>query len=231
MAGSKRHIILVHGGGGAVQDMAPFAEKIGDRMVARGFNLLGHGGRAIPEEYDVHDMADELAKNIVKSELTGSVIFGYCFGGTVVLNMISRYPGIVDGAALLAAPYLFEERTISHLEHIASREFIERNPLRVRERLEKHGENWPELLAKNRIMYQKMREKPAVDLDLVSKINFPVLIMAPTADPVVRFEEGRDLSLKIANSKLVTMQGSAHPQEILPYTQIADHLCSFFDCR
>ena len=227
--GRENVIVLVHGGGGNAHEMQPFADAIQPRMECIGLTLIGHGGRPIPAGYTLDDMADDLAANIRRTGLKQPFLFGYCGGAIAVLNLLTRYHGIAKGAVLLGPRYRFDEDVIRHYTHLLSEDFLLRpGSLLAKGFEETQGPRWIEVARNQRRMFEALRERPAIDQSRLAAIDCPVMVIGPTDDPLTTFAEAQNLVRAIPRAELLKLNGPAHPPQLLPYPQIADHTVRFF---
>lgn len=221
-------MVLVHGGGGCAREMAPFAEAIQPQMRCAGLNLLGHGGRPIPASYSIDEMADDLAESIVRAGLKGSFLFGYCAGALASLNLLTRHQNIVRGAILLAPRYRYDPAVLAHCLYLVSEERLTRPDfLRAKQYEEAQGPRWLEVARNNREMYARFSQQQPINEALLSRIDCPVMVIGPTKDPLTTHQEAIDLVNQIPRGALLTMHGSAHPVEALPFAQIAEQALRF----
>lgn len=228
-AATKRDtMVLVHGGGGWAKEMLPIAEAIEPRMKCVGLNLLGHGGRPLPDGYSIDDMADDLAENIVSAGLNKPFVFAYCMGGLITLNLLTRHPGLFSAAILLAPRYRFSEEAIDHALYLITDERLARPDMPLTKSFkEAHGPLWKGVVANNRKLMDSFRRKPPVDESLFSSIECPVMVIGPTSDPLMTSEESRILAEQIPRSRLAVLQGSAHPLSMIPFDNVADAAVDF----
>ena len=102
----ERPLILLHGGFGAVESMAPILSKLsaGRRVVP--VELQAHGHTADinrPLRYEL--MADDIAALIGHLGAGPADVMGYSLGGGVAARTAIQYPDLVNRLVLVSVPY------------------------------------------------------------------------------------------------------------------------------
>lgn len=153
--GSGEPLILLHGGIGAGEMMAPVVPGLeaGRRVVV--VDLQGHGRTADIDRPLRHEqMADDVAALIAHLGLERADVMGYSLGGEVALRTAIQHPGLVRRLVLVSVAF---RRDGSFPEVVAAMDgftaeaagFLEQGPLyEVYSRLAPRPEDWPRLIAK-----------------------------------------------------------------------------------
>lgn len=223
-------LMLVHGAGGASHEMRFIAAVMRRHMNCLGMTLLGHGKRPIPDGYTMDEIADDLASSIRPADKKKPFIFGFCMGATATLNMLTRHHGLVQGAILLANRYRYDENAVNHRLHIISEERLARTETGLANAYQAaHGDAWPEVVKNNRRLYSNYLEQSPVDENRLAGIDCPVLIIGPNADPLTTPAEATDLARAIPRSRLMMINGSAHPLRQVPHKLIEFEVLRFCD--
>ena len=98
-------VVLVHGGGGSLDDWQPWIERMQDHYRFVTVDLPGHGltDQLAKEEMHSTRFGDFLNEFITKLELENFVIGGHSFGGESVLHYLTNYPVKAEGLILVAS--------------------------------------------------------------------------------------------------------------------------------
>jgi pimeloyl-ACP methyl ester carboxylesterase len=221
-------LIMMHGGRVSLRQMVPLSRKIEPRMKCKAFNLQGHGGRPIPQHASMDAMADDLAANIRNSGLRKPFIFGHCWGGLAVLNMLSRYPDIVSGAVFAGLRFRYDAEAIAFGQYLGSEEYLAREEtFLVRTAKQAHGKGWRDVIAYATRMSESFAETDPVDETLIAAIDCPVLILAAAEDSIAPAKQSLELSRMIMGSQLVVFNGTCHPLAAAPLDLIATKTANF----
>ena len=78
-------MIFLHGANSATVELAPFVEAMRPYAAVRTPDLLGHGGRPIPERIAMRELADDVEAWMDREAIQSDVIGGYSIGGTLAL--------------------------------------------------------------------------------------------------------------------------------------------------
>jgi pimeloyl-ACP methyl ester carboxylesterase len=153
--GSGDPLVVLHGGIGAGEQMAPLAQGLtGGRRVVL-VDLQGHGRTAdIDRPFRPELMADDIAALIEHLGAERADLLGYSLGGEVALRTAIQHPARVRRLVLVSIAL---RRDGSHPEVVAAMEgftpelapMLEQGPLyELYSRLAPRPEDWPVLIAK-----------------------------------------------------------------------------------
>ncbi len=221
--------ILIHGASASHLEMRPIAKLLQPIMNSHAVDLLGHGGRPIPEQFLFSDLVEDLLRMIEEVPNGPHYLFGYSFGGLIALEAARRKPELVKGIVGLVLKHVYDEETIRHITHIANPDRVRRpgNPrLRVQEQY--HGlENWAKVLLNNRALFQSFFDAPPLSHEALTTINTPVLLLSGEQDPLVSVRETRSLAGLLPNARVGLFPGPAHPLEQVPKLQVKHAVLNF----
>jgi pimeloyl-ACP methyl ester carboxylesterase len=153
--GSGEPLVLLHGGFGATELMAPIVPALaaGRRVIA--VDLQGHGRTAdVDRPLRPELMADDIAALIEHLGLERADVMGYSLGGLVALRTAIQHPGRVRNVVLVSVAF---RRDGSHPDVVeqmnsmtpAIADVLKESPLyELYSRLGPRVEDWPRLVAK-----------------------------------------------------------------------------------
>lgn len=211
-------IVLLHGANGCGAELAPLAEPLREFGEVRAPNLLGHGGREMPERFTIRGFADDLVAWLDREGVERAWLVGYSLGGYLALHLARHHPGRVLGACAIAMKYVMDEETVKRWTYLAQPERLRRpgNP-RAAELDRAHApRDWTPITLANAQLFRDMGAEPAlVDADLEA-ITRPVLLVNSNRDPLVSWDETVAVSKRIPGARLVMFYGLAHPLARVP---------------
>ncbi len=118
-AGTGRPIIFIHGVGMASAVWAPQIEAFAATNTAVAYDMLGHGGSALPpEQPGLNDYGDQLRSLMDALNLDRAVVVGHSMGALVALEFALNHPDRTLGVAALNAVY---RRTPAQREAVLER--------------------------------------------------------------------------------------------------------------
>jgi pimeloyl-ACP methyl ester carboxylesterase len=220
--GEGMPFVFQHGLGADVnQPFGLFKPPAGVRLIC--MDARGHGSSELgqPEQIAIGTFADDLAALLHHLEISRAVVGGISMGAAIALNFALRYPARVMGlvlsrAAWLDGPNPFNVKMfglVSQLIHSAG-------PLEGLVLFQASSEyaellrEFPDTAASlsNQFRHPRAREMamnlnripndaPIRDLNVLSQISAPTLILANRRDPIHPFEYGARLAEEIDNAQ------------------------------
>jgi pimeloyl-ACP methyl ester carboxylesterase len=208
--------------------MLPFAEAMTKVSVPCVLNLLGHGGRDIPERFTVHDMASDILQQMDYHAIETAYLFGYSFGGYIALYLARHAPERILGVCTLATKFVFDEHTVGLFTHLSSIDRV-RN-LQKDSMDELHpGQDWSRLVNELAQLYRELGQTPALTESDLYAITIPTLIMSAHEDQLLPWSEALRLANLIPKGQGFTFAGKAHPFNILPAPFLASVVSNWLE--
>lgn len=228
---ARAPLVLLHGSNGCAGELAPLASTLSefDLVVP---NLLGHGGRPVPEPLRFGDMVDDLAAAMDARKLGPSHLVGYSFGGSVALGLASREPERVLSVTAIATRYGWDRAVVSHVVHLTDPERLARPGNPRREQMEAaHGEDrWRQVTLANRALFASFAgEGPPLTEAEAAAIGTPALILSGDTDPLVPEAEVKRLAATLPNARFGLWPGPAHPLVNVPLVQLKYAIRAFIE--
>ena len=209
------NLIMLHGSRGTYQELLPLAKILAPACTAILPNLIGHGGREIPDTFSVRAFAEDIVRQMDQHHLDKSFIFGYSFGGYVALYLARFFPDRIYGVCSLATKVQFDAETVKLWTKLSSIERVRQ--LQTDQMNQRHpGQNWDRLVSGLSRLYVQLGSKPELGPDDWPLIEAPVLVMSADADQLVPWEESLSLSLTLPRGQGFTFSGQAHPFAAIP---------------
>ena len=183
--GAGRPLILLHGGLGSGEMLAPIMPALTERHQVIAVDLQGHGRTAdIDRPIDIRLMADDIAALIDHIGLEQPDLVGYSLGGGVALQTAVRHPAkgrrLVAASAHIRSGAIYPQMRAQQAQvNAAAAEFMKDTPMyQLYQRVAPRPGDFPRLL-------DKMGEGMAKDFDFTEEVRglqVPTLIVAADAD-------------------------------------------------
>ncbi len=216
-------LVLLHGSNSSGPEMEPLARALRPHFPLRAPNLLGHGGRVVPDGYSLEDMSADLVAWLDAERIGRCDLIGYSVGGYVALHVARHHPDRVRAVATLAAKYVFDEAAVSHVVHLSTPERLARPESPRKAEMERaHGAaNWEQVALNTCELFRRLGKKPPLDERDLSRITVPALIVSGDRDPLVPIAESRRMAELLPLARLAFFPGAAHPLAQVPIDQVA----------
>jgi pimeloyl-ACP methyl ester carboxylesterase len=221
-------VVLLHGANGTGGLLAPLAEPLRAFASIEAPDLLGPGGRPVPERFTVPAFAADLIAYLDARGVERAVFFGYSFGGYLALYLACRFPERVRALCTLAAKYVFDEAAVKHLTYLADPERLRRpgNP-RAQQLEQAHApQDWVAITNNNRRLFAELEKAPALTEADLQAIRVPALVLSADKDQIVPQAETRALA-KLLRARLGIFQGYAHPLAAVPVEMVVPAIGSW----
>lgn len=94
---SGRHIIILHGLFGTLDNWQTISRELGDRYIVTAFDLRNHGRSPHSDEFSVSVMPSDVYEMMQELRIPSAVIIGHSMGGKVAMVFSMAYPAVTDG--------------------------------------------------------------------------------------------------------------------------------------
>ncbi|MBD1381586.1 alpha/beta fold hydrolase [Metabacillus arenae] len=95
-------IVLLHGFCGSHEYFKYLIPELSKRHRVLAIDLRGHGeSSTVMNEYDINEMADDIAGILKSLEVQKAILFGHSLGGYVSLAFAEKYPDKISGLGLI----------------------------------------------------------------------------------------------------------------------------------
>ena len=226
---AKPSIVVLHGANGTATIMRPLANELRACADPISLNMLGHGGREVPESISFASLADDVIAQMDARDVKRAYVFGFSSGGTTALYLARHFPERFLGVATLAAKYIFDARTIAHWTYVADPERLSRPGNTRAEELESdhRPQDWKKVTLLNRQFFFDLEDNAPLSDDDLRAITMPALIFSSNQDQIVPLDETLALAKLIPNAKPVIFQGQCHPFHVVPIPAIVKAICNW----
>jgi pimeloyl-ACP methyl ester carboxylesterase len=226
---AKPSIVILHGANGTATIMRPLANELRTCADPISLNMLGHGGREVPESVSFASFAADVIAQMDARGVERAYIFGFSSGGTTALYLARHYPERFIGVATLAAKYLFDARTIEHWTYLCDPERLARPGNTRAEELESdhRPQDWKKVTLLNRRFFVDLAGNAPLGDDDLRAITMPALIFSSNQDQIVPLEETVALAKLMPNAKPVVFHGQCHPFHVVPIPAIVKAICNW----
>lgn len=218
-------LLLLHGSNGAASTMQALAEPLQKRtrVPVRALDLVGHGGRPVPEQFSVEDFAADVIATMDRDGIAQAVLLGYSFGGYLALHLARHHPQRIAGICTLATKLRFDARTVQHFVHLADPARLSRpgNPRAAQLAQDHHPQDWRQISERNRALFTALGAAPALTEDDLRTITAPVLVISGELDQLVPMAETKDIARLLPQSHLASFRGFGHPLAAIPLDRVS----------
>ena len=185
--GDGQHLILLHGGLGAVEMFGEVLSLLAEGRRVIGVDLQAHGGTAdVDRPMTFEAMADDVAALFSHLGLEEADVMGLWVGGSVALQTAIRHPEAVRKVVLVSAPFKRDgwyPEVLTGMAQMGSEaaEPMKETPMNLLYAgVAPRPEDWPVLLTK---LGDLLREDYDWS-DQVEALQMPVMIVVGDADSV-----------------------------------------------
>lgn len=218
-------LLLLHGANGTAATMQPLVDPLRARVTAPvlALDLLGHGGRPVPEHFSVEDFAADVIATMDRDGIAQAVLLGYSFGGYIALYLARHHPRRVAGVCTLATKLRFDANTVQHFVHLADPARLSRpgNPRAAQLAQDHHPQDWRRISENNRALFTALGAIPSLTDDDLRAITAPALVISGELDQLVTPQETLEIAGLIPRSEVATFRGFGHPLAAVPLDRVA----------
>jgi len=224
-------IVMLHGANGRGQAIQSLVEVLRPLKV-HAPDMVGHGGRALPERLSIADMAADVVNFMDSRGIPRAVAGGYSVGGYVALYVARHYPERVSGVVTLATKWIFDERTVAHLTHLADPERLSRpgNPRAAQLEAAHRPQDWRRVTEANRQLFRDLGARPPLSQDDLRAIGKPALVLSSEDDQLVPRDEAVALG-KLLGCTAGLMPGQCHPLSAVPLPAVGQAIKNWVATR
>jgi pimeloyl-ACP methyl ester carboxylesterase len=224
-------IVMLHGANGRGQAIRGLVEALAPLQVLSP-DLLGHGGRPVPERLSAAEMAADVVASMDRAGIRRAVVGGYSVGGYVALYVARHYPERVAGVVTLATKWVFDERTVAHLTHLADPERLSRpgNPRAAQLEATHQPQDWRRVTEANRQLFRDFGAHPPLTEQELRAIGKPALVLSSEDDQLVPRDEAVALG-KLLGCQAMLMPGQCHPLSAVPLPVVGKAIKSWLATR
>lgn len=218
--------VVIHGANGSSVEIEPLSEALRPYAQVHAPDLLGHGGREVPEVFTLPELAADVIAWLDRQGLARVFWVGYSVGGLLALYLARHYPERVIGVAAVAAKAVIDENTVKHWTYLASVERLSRpgNPRAAQLEKVHAPRDWRDVARANQRFFAELGKAVPLPAPDLAQIDAPVILVNSNRDPLVPWGETVALAKLLPRAKLVMFYGLAHPIGIVPVHRVAQVL-------
>lgn len=216
-------IVVLNGANGAAVEMVPLAMALSPYGQVYNPNIIGHGGRPIPERLTVEAIAADLIAFLDSKKIERAIFVGYSLGGLLSLYLARHHPERVAAIIGVAVKFIIDPATVERWVNLGDPERIARpgNPRAAELARMHHPQDWRKVTLTNNEWYRDLGARPPLSVADLQAIKTPIFLYSGKADLVVSEKEQIQLS-RLLNCPLAMYPGSMHPLRYAPLGMTAD---------
>ena len=227
----KKHILLLHGALGCVDQFQELKRILSQQFEVHAFNFDGHGGTTVTKDFSIDLFTDNVHSFIRSHDLKEVYIFGYSMGGYVALNLEHKYPGSAQKIITLGTKF-------DWFPEFAAKEVKMLNPDKIEEKVPKfanyleqlHGpENWKNVVLQTGNLMRNLGNQPLLDDQVLGSIQTEVVVLLGSLDTMVTKEESEHVSNLLPSSTLKEILDFPHQIEKVNKEQLASFITNIIN--
>ncbi len=224
-------MLLLHGVVGSAAGVRPLADALSARFDVRTPDLLGHGGRPMPDDYSVDAIVDDLLAWLDEQRLGRVRVFGYSIGGYVALRLAQRHPERVRSICTLATPATFAGPTVRYMRRLLNADRLDQlAPERVAEMTAIHApESWRRVAEADERLMLSLRDRPLLGASELGALKPPVLVMTAERELIGGVDEAQVFHRALPGAQLCILPGKAHPIGHVDLDRLVEAVVAFAD--
>ena len=217
-------LVMLHGANGSGETLLPLADALRPFAQVEAPNLIGHGGRPVPERLSVPELADDVVAYLDRRQIARAFVFGYSFGGYLALYLARHFPQRLSGICLLAVKHVLDAQTVQRWTNLADPERLRRpgNPRPAELSRTHYPQDWAAITTINRHLFEELGTNPALTEADLRSLALPALIVSSDQDQLVPLPETLALGKLIQGSRVGIFGGQAHPLLACPIPALAN---------
>jgi len=214
-AGQGEALILLHSGGMSGREWDPQIASLAQQFRVLTPDQLGHGNTPmIAEKLTIGDIGREVIELLDKLDLPKAHLVGSSMGGAVALWTTVHYPERIDKLVLFRAGYRKDANTHAGARGMADPEYWRKVGLHgwLSDIHEPQGgpEAWKTVLSRASEALDPASSDHAHDLEVLSHIVQPTLIIVGDRDPIVPLEQALEMFQTIPDASLWVLPYATH---------------------
>ena len=221
---TRPRILLLHGGLGARDQMAPLAEALEATLDPVSLNLPGHGDTDLAGGgFDIQTMRARVVNELEFWHLGRVPVFGYSMGGYIALEVARRRPDLVSAVITFATKFDWTPESAAKESR-----FLDAGKIRAKvpyfaDQLEQRHTalGWEAVLVQTAALMNSLGNEPILNPDKLREVHCPVRIIVGDKDATVSVEESLAASRAMERGELEVLPGASHPFEKAPLERIA----------
>jgi pimeloyl-ACP methyl ester carboxylesterase len=252
-AGKGPLIVLVHGVAGYVEEWEPAMAILKEKFRVIALDLPGHGLSDKPEvPYTLDFLTDSLCEFITTISTEKIILAGHSLGGAVCLNMVFKFPHLVERLVLLNSvfsklplsirlgsfkflPGLIRKVPLFVVKTAARRTFC--NHSMITDHMLRDAYHYINEPGSLRAMFSIIHSSISLSglkktllntfLMELSRVELPTLILHGDKDRIVPNENSKQLHQYIRNSECICFKNCGHSLQSECYRQFCEQLIRF----
>jgi pimeloyl-ACP methyl ester carboxylesterase len=223
---TRPRVLLLHGGLGAGDQMAPLADLVAPSLTPAVLDLPGHGAAALDGPFDLATMTARVIAELDHAQQGPVGIFGYSMGGYVALETARRRPDLVRAIVTFATKFAWTPEAAARESRFLDAAKIRAKVPYFADELERRHTalGWEQVLAHTAAMMAALGAAPVLTTEALQGVACPVRMLVGDRDGTVSVEESLAASRAVQNGELEVLPGVAHPFEKAPLDCIARSL-------
>jgi len=226
---SRPPLLLLHGALGTAAQFDPLLARLDGDRTTTCLTFVGHGADHAGGPFRIERFAAQVLEHLDREGLATADCFGYSMGGFVGLWLAATAPDRIRRLMTLGTK-------LAWTPEVAAREAALLDPDTIRAKVPKfagvlesrHGDRWPDLVAKTREMMEHAGRAGPLEADFWRRLSQPIRLAVGDRDQTVTVEETLAAVRACPNGELEVFPATAHPLERVDLDGLATSITGFF---
>jgi pimeloyl-ACP methyl ester carboxylesterase len=227
---SQANLILLHGALGGESQFAPLITALKNHFQVYTYDLEGHGGKPIPDQYSIASFEKELIQFMHDHELNNVPVFGYSMGGYIALSAAKNHQGCISKIMTLGTMLKWSPEIAANETKMLDPDIIEAKIPKFAQQLqERHApQDWKAVMRKIAEMMMEMGKGAAMTDADFGEINLPVLVGLGSNDQMVKLEHTLEMVDIMPGAEFRLFEGWKHPIESVEVEELTKVMMEYF---
>lgn len=222
-----RSMIVLHGANGSNEEILPLAQALRPYGPVRVPDLLGHGGRPVPDRLSLSAVAQDVIDYLDSRQIARAYFVGYSMGGLIALYLAKHFPDRVCGVCTLATKHVMDEKTVQGLVELADPARPKRPEARKVQLARIHyPQAWEVVLGATQRWIADIGATQPMGEAALRTITVPTLVISGDQDQIVPAAETIALA-NLLRSRPMLFPGQAHPVTQVPLQAVAREIATW----
>lgn len=205
-------LVVLHGALQSKAALEPLRAALGSEVDVIALDLVGHGGRYVPDVLGTNDLARDVLAQLDEAGVRSAHFYGYSLGGYVALFLARHAPDRVRSVFAHATK-------LAWTPAVAEREAAALDPDVVASRAPKFAaalerthapQDWRRLATRFAELMRRLGERPDLTPDDMKAISCPVLLAVGDRDVLVTLDETAEAARTAPAGRLSVMPNVPH---------------------
>lgn len=225
-----KQLLILHGAIGASSQFNELKNQLTHQFEVATLDFEGHGNRKSNRTFSIDYFVENVKDYLAELKWNKPLVFGYSMGGYVALKLEAVSNGTFEKIFTLGTKFDWNPEQ-------AQKESQMLNPTSIALKIPAfatylqglHGRGkWDEVLEKTANMMLELGDNPALNEQVLSRIQTDVILLRGEKDSMVSEFETVAVKHQLSHSEYLEIPNWQHPIDRIPVNELAQKLQSLF---